>query len=155
MEPFKMKKIRFKILFAFIIISFVCTSHAFAVDSDHASKNLPKNWEGSFQWHAGGPAQKLKITISNVSVDSNGNILALGNCINDTAGKITETDVKWSINPSSLKFEMWENNPKPSTDSVTDGSYVGIISEKLDKIRAVWTTSGTGDQGSLFLEKQK
>jgi len=139
------------LLFLFISVLLISNS-AIAVDPNQVLNNLPKKWEGTFTWHdTSRPVQKITITITDVSIDSAGNIIALCDGIYYKEHEV-QFNAKWSINPESLRFEMWESEPKPSTSIVTDGSHIGKISSGLDKIEAVWTTISSGEKGDLFLQ---
>jgi len=89
----------------------------------------------------------VSITVSSLSVDPDGNVIAVGvGEYNITQG----IDVRVQITPNTLRFEMWETSPE-DTGFTTEGSHVGTISEDLRTINAVWTTTSTGRQGELFL----
>ena len=126
-----------------------------SLESEFIRNNLARTYEGTFQWH--GPdltltseKQNVSITVSNVSFDPGGNVIAVGvGEYNTTRGK-TKIDVRLQITPNTLRFEMWETIPE-DTDFITEGSHVGLISEDLKTINAVWTTTSTGEQGELFL----
>ena len=94
--------------------------------------------------------QNVSITVSSLSIDSGGDVIAVGvGEYNTTQGK-TEIDVRFQITPNTLRFEMWETTPG-DTGFTTEGSHVGTISEDLKTINAIWTTTSTGEQGELFL----
>jgi hypothetical protein len=143
-----------------IIFVLLCGMMAFstfsaALDADFVLENLPGEWEGTFTWNdISRPVQPVRLTVTDISIDPDGNIFALGDGEYDK-DVLVEFSFKWSINPETLDFEMWEGEPKPSDKIVTDGSHVGEISEDLDEIEAVWTTTSTGEQGILYLEPKR
>lgn len=85
-------------------------------------------------------------------MDSDGNVVAMGTGEYKTANGDTKIDIKFQISPNLLRFEMWEMNPKGSSNFITDGSHIGTISEDLKTINAVWTTKSTGKHGDLSLK---
>jgi len=95
--------------------------------------------------------QNVSITVSSLSIDSGGNVIAVGVGEYKTTEGNTKLDVRFQITPNTLRFEMWEMSPKEGTDFVTAGSHIGTINEDLKTINAVWTTTSTGEQGELFL----
>ncbi len=147
-----MKHLKIVFLLSLFVSALLISNCAVSVDPDNVLNDLPKNWEGTFTWHdTTRPVQKIVITITDVSIDSAGNIIALADGIYYKEHEV-HFNAKWSINPESLRFEMWESAPKPATGFVTDGSHIGVISSGLDKIEAVWTTISSGEQGDLFLQ---
>jgi len=144
-----------RLIIPFLILlcgMFLISGHAVALDADYILDNLPRNWEGTFTWHdESRPVQPVTITITDVSIDPDGNVFALGDGVYDK-DQLVDFSFKWSIDPETLDFEMWESAPKPAEGFVTDGSHVGGISESLDSIEAVWTTTSTGEEGDLLLE---
>ena len=150
-----MKLLRISLILFLFVGTLLYITNAAAMDPDDLANNLPRKWEGTFTWHdKARPVQPITVTITDVSVDSNGSVIALGDGVYDK-GHLVEFSLKWSIDPKTLRFEMWESAPKPATSIVTDGSHIGKISEKLDKIEAVWTTISSGEQGDLLLKPQK
>ena len=89
--------------------------------------------------------QGISITVSNSSFDSGGHVIAVGVLEYITTQGNTKIDIRFQITPNTLRFEMWDMN------FITEGSYVGTISEDLKTINAVWTTTSSGQQGELFL----
>ena len=144
-----------RFIIPFLILAcgmFLVSVNTFALDADYVLDNLPQNWEGTFTWHdESRPVQPVRLALTEVSIDPDGNIFALGDGEYDK-DVLVEFNFKWSINPETLDFEMWESAPKPAEGFVTDGSHIGEISEALDVIEAVWTTTSTGEQGDLYLE---
>lgn len=150
-----MKFLRISLILFLFVGTLLFIGSAAAMDPEDLANNLFRKWEGTFTWHdESRPVQPVTISITDVSVDPEGNVIALGDGVYDK-GHLVEFSLKWSINPETLRFEMWESEPKPATSLVTDGSHVGSISEGLDKIEAVWTTISNGEQGVLLIEPQK
>lgn len=118
-----------------------------------SAAELAPNYAGTFQWDAGGAPQLVTIDISSVKTNSTGQIIASGKGQYDSSGKIIYIDVRWLIDPKTLRFEMWEANPD-SASFTTDGSHVGVISEDFTRITATWTTKETGNRGTLELQAQ-
>ena len=147
---------RFTIPFFVLLCGmFLMSVHAAALDADYVLNTLPKEWEGTFTWYdTSRPVQPVTMTITDITIDPDGNVFALGNGEYDK-GHMVEFDFKWSINPETLDFEMWESAPMSTEDLETEGSHVGEISEGLDVIEAVWTTTSTGEQGDLYLEPEE
>jgi len=92
----------------------------------------------------------VSITVSSLSIDSSGHVIAVGVGEYITTQRNTKIDIRFQISPNNLRFEMWETN-LGITDWITEGSHVGTISEDLKTINAVWTTTSSGEQGELFL----
>jgi len=133
----------------------IFSTFAAALDADYVLENIPLEWEGTFTWYdTSRPVQPVRLTVTEVSIDPDGNIFALGDGEYDK-DVLVEFTFKWSINPETLDFEMWEGTPKPEGKIVTDGSHIGEISEALDEIEAVWTTTSTSEQGELYLEPKR
>jgi hypothetical protein len=131
------------------------SGYGMALDAHYLVKNLPKTWEGDFKWRGSHDYQKVAITITGVSIGSDGKVVASGSGLYFADSIATTIDVKWVINPVGLRFEMFESNAAGSPDFVTNGSHVGHISSGLDRIEAVWTTEDTGEIGDLFLHERK
>ncbi len=87
----------------------------------------------------------VSITVSSLSIDSSGHVIAVGVGEYITTQRNTKIDIRFQITPNTLRFEMWNMN------FITKGSYIGTISEDLKTINAVWTTTSSGQQGELFL----
>ncbi len=111
---------------------------------------LSRNYCGTFQWHGSTLIQRVSISLSSVSAEADGNIFAVGTGRYITAEQITQIDVRWLIDPRSMRFEMWESNPRQG-NFVTDGSHIGTVSPRYRSIEAVWTTRTSGLQGTLSL----
>jgi len=134
---------------------FLVAGYAVALDADYVLENLPRDWEGTFTWHdTSRPVQPVTMNVTDISIDPDGNIFAMGDGEYDK-GHMVEFSFKWSINPETLNFEMWESAPMSTEDLETGGSHVGEINEDLDVIEAVWTTTSTGEQGDLYIEPEK
>ena len=99
-------------------------------------------------------AQNIKISISTVSSDQEGNVIGSGTGTYKTVNGETQIGIRFKINPATLSFEMWETNPNGNTEFIVDGSHVGQITEDLNLIKAVWTTSNTGKKGDLLLRAE-
>lgn len=119
-------------------------------ESENIRSNLCRQLRGSFKWNGSSQIQNVSISLSDIRVDTNNDVLALGKGQYTTNSRVTDIDVKWLIDPKSGRFEMWESNPtRPGF--VTEGSHVGSISGDLKSVTAIWTTRGTGEQGTLVL----
>ncbi len=121
---------------------------------DSATAPLKKYYEGSFRWNDSDTADRVFIELDHIGTSSNGRITAYGKgvYIFTDPDRLTSIEVKWVINPKSLRFEMWEMNAVGEQDFITNGSHVGTISADMDSITATWTTKGTGQQGTLQLD---
>ena len=93
--------------------------------------------------------QSISITVSSLSIDSSGHVIAVGVGEYITTQRNTKFDIRFQISPNNLRFEMWETTSE--TGFISEGSHVGTISEDLKTINAVWTTTSSGEQGELFL----
>ncbi len=91
----------------------------------------------------------VSITVSSLSIDSSGHVIAVGVGEYITTQRNTKFDIRFQISPNNLRFEMWETTSE--TGYISEGSHVGTISEDLKTINAVWTTTSSGEQGELFL----
>lgn len=125
---------------------------AAALEAEYVRANLSgKTFEGTFRWDGNPDVQKVSIRLNEVTIDSSGAVAALGKGRYDDAAGSTSIDVKWLIDPQTMRFEMWELNPQGSTSFVTDGSHVGAISSDLKSINARWMTRSSGQRGVLSL----
>lgn len=150
-----MKFLKITFILSMFLGTLLFTMHADAMDPDSLMNNLPRKWEGTFTWYdTSRPVQKITVDITEVSIDADGNVIALGDGVYYKE-QLVEFSLKWSINPETLRFEMWESAPKPAEGIVTDGSHVGKISSDLDKIEAVWISINDGKLGDLFLQPKK
>jgi len=97
--------------------------------------------------------QEVTINVPTSFLDQEGNIVADGKGrYLSIRGGPHDINIKIKISPESRRFEMWEIDPDKDSGFLTEGSHVGTISKDLKTIKAVWTTTGTGEQGELLLE---
>jgi hypothetical protein len=140
------------VLFLFL----AATGCATTSGPDYIADNLPRNWDGEFAWRTGGEVPHVvNITITDVTVSPDGDVVALGSGAYRAGKAVANIDVKWVIDPETLRFEMFESDPVGREEIVTDGSHVGSISDTLDAINAVWTTKSSGRTGDLLLHKKQ
>lgn len=112
---------------------------------------------GSIFLSMASPPEKhsISITVSDMSVDSVGHVIAVGVLeytyitTQDTTQGNSKIDIRFQITPNTLRFEMWNMN------FITKGSYIGTISEDLKTINAVWTTTISGRQGHVLFLRAK
>jgi len=143
------------VVFVTMIVAFIFAPYMMALEPASIKDSLAKTYEGTFKWYGETSTSIVSIKISEVLVASDNSITAVGIGEYKTKEKNTSIDIKIEIKVDSLRFEMWEMNPKPNQNFVTNGSHVGSISENMENIRAIWTTKSTGKQGSLILSKIK
>ena len=145
------KQFGYLMILGFLFLS-ACATNSVSTGGSAVMDNLPRKYHGTFRWKSEQSIQIMSIAISEVFVDLEKNIMATGTGRYDTPDGGTNIDIKIKIVPDSLRFEMWEMDPKGTSDFITDGSHVGTISNDLRTIEAVWTTSGSGQQGDLMLQ---
>jgi len=143
---------RFVAVFIFFVSVGMYCQQAQALEADFVCHDLAHAYEGTFNWHGEKSTQRVLITISKLSVDLNGNVVAAATGEYKAAEGVAKIDVKLEISPDSLRFEMWEMDPERGAEFVSEGSHIGTISENLKAIHAVWTTKSTGKQGTLSLK---
>ena len=143
---------RFIAVFIFFVSVCMCCQQAQALEAAVVRHDLSHAYEGTFNWHGETSTQRVLITINQLSVDLNGNVVAAATGEYKAAEGVAKIDVKLQISPDSLRFEMWEMGPKRGAEFVSEGSHIGTISEILKTINTVWTTKSTGKQGTLSLK---
>jgi hypothetical protein len=147
-----------KRLFMILAVVIFCTIYApmaGALEPKYICDNLSKSYKGTFTWYSDKVMHEFSILITKLSSDSYGNVIAEGNGEYKMLKYAAKINIKIQITPATLRFEMWELSPTDLTPFfVTDGSYIGRISEDLKTITAVWTTISMGGQGDLMLRAQ-
>lgn len=124
---------------------------AHALDPNLITAGLPERFDGVYVWVGEDARQDVSVTINRTTIDEVGNVLAFGD------GQYVQDDqtlyfsMIWQIEPQSMRIEIWETSPQSQVEFVNDGSHVGVISEDLSTVTAVWTTAGSGDQGTLVM----
>ncbi len=137
----------------FAVMTGSCTSLFKADDSPVSvpgGVKLPQQFTGTFRWEGVDEIQRVIINIYDVR-SAAGTITATGKGTYYAAGVVTIIEVKINIDASTCFFEMWESNPDRDSGFVTGGSHTGAISPDFTRIKAVWTTSGSGARGRLEL----
>ena len=146
---------RLLIVLAIVLFFNIYVPLAGALESLYICDNLPKSYKGNFSWYSDKVIHEFSIAITNLSSDSHGNVIAEGNGEFQVLQYVAKIRIKIQITPATLRFEMWELSPTDITVFlVTDGSYIGTISQDLRTIKAVWTTISMGAQGDLLLTAQ-
>ncbi len=116
------------------------------------SSEIPRVFRGEYAWREGAGTwqvpSKVTLTIETI-VEKNGMIEFSGSDVyvkgNEYKMKVTgKIDPQW-------RFLTMKETAASSPSGVTDGSYEGTISRDLQTIEAVWTTTGTGKKGDLYL----
>lgn len=114
---------------------------------------LPTHFCGSYIWHGYPDIQDVSISLTEAKTLPDGKIEARGNGIFALGDRLTRVRIRAVFNPADRRLEMWEAEPEPARpDYVTDGSYVGKLSDDSKRYEALWTTRGTQQTGTLRLE---
>jgi hypothetical protein len=142
------------IILTMVAMVFIAISggNVWAADAAYVSKNLPRAYSGTFQWHEGGDPQKVVITIGRVSTSDAGDVMAGGKGQYVTANGTTDILVYMIILPEKLLVKIFERDPKGSSTFQVGGSHVGRLSQDLKTIQAVWTSNKDGKKGDLVLK---
>ncbi len=124
-----------------------------AMEAEAILSGLPHNWSGQFRWNDSDTLQVVEVSLGEPHLTADGAVVAEGMGAYLTNGRITKIDVTWRVDPSDLRFEMWEHDAKGAGASqfITDGSHVGQVSLDFCRVKATWTTEPSGDQGTLLL----
>jgi hypothetical protein len=121
-----------------------------AVDVARQFAAFPREFKGEFAWRGTNP-YTLVLKIDKIE-EKDGMIRFSGTHVY-TPGDY-KMKVEGTIDPKKRSVSMRESDPsKP--ESVTDGSFEGTISEDLQSIEAVWTTTGTDTKGDLKVKAIK
>jgi hypothetical protein len=111
--------------------------------------DLPRHFEGTFNWENGTTTQEVEVWFEHVSLDEDGRTwIARGRAVYRTS-HVTRIDVRARIRPVSGMFRMWESNPD-TPGFETDGVHEGRISNDFEKIEATWH-GADGQRGWLSL----
>ena len=145
------------IFLALAAVFFISVSggNVWAADAGYVSKNLPRAYYGTFQWHEGGEPQKVTITIGKVATSDAGDVVAGGKGQYVTHNGTTDILVYMIILPKNLLVKIFERSPKGSSSFQVGGSHVGKLSKDLKTIQAVWTSNKDGKKGDLVLKAMK
>lgn len=110
---------------------------------------LPRDWHGTFAWEDG-DAYFVEVHIVTVTVRDTGELGFTA----ETRWLPDELRARMTgrISPDGLKVRIWEVADDASADSFdSDGLYDGRFSDDLWDLRARWTTTTTGETGTLTL----
>lgn len=133
----------------FFLTLFACP--ASAAEPEFVRDNLPRKFEGVFNWHGSISYQYVTITLTDVSLDEDNNVIGDGVGRYRTSGDITNIQITFKIKPDTQRLQMRETKPDNPANFVTDGAHLGRISGNLCFIATEWTSKGSGDKGDLFL----
>ncbi len=110
---------------------------------------LPRFWHGTFLWQ-NGAAYFVEMELVKVNVRADGQLSFNAETVWHPEG--TQARMSGSIDPRTLEVRIWEIPADDSADDfVSDGQYLGRFSGDLWDLQARWTTSGSGETGSLVL----
>ncbi len=114
---------------------------------------MPRAFGGFFRWRSGGGLQTWLIQFNQVKLTDDGAVEALGQGTNIAGQSRTEVDVRALIDPATLRFEMWESNPRGGDleNYVTDGTYRGRLSDDLRRLEAGWVSDANDNTGDLIM----
>lgn len=116
-----------------------------------ANKQLARKYVGVFRWDTDSVLQKVVMEFTSIEPESGGVVMATGRGMYEERTEIT---VKARLHTQTGDIEIWESNPTVGGEAtevfVSNGSHVGTLSEG-GQIRAVWTTNGTREHGTLQL----
>lgn len=143
------------IILAAVVFAVGSAGVVWAADAAYVSKNLPKSYTGTFQWHDGGEVQKVAISIGKVATSKSGDVVAVGKGQYITSNGTTDILVYMIILPKNLLVKIFERDAKGSSSFQVAGSHVGKLSPDLKTIEAVWTSQKDGKKGDLVLKAAK
>ena len=114
---------------------------------------MPRAFGGFFRWRSGGGLQTWLIEFNQVKPTADGSVEALGQGTNIAGRSRTEVDVRALIDPDTLRFEMWESNPRGGDldNYVIDGRYQGRLSDDLRRLEAGWISDVNDSTGDLIM----
>lgn len=116
-----------------------------------ANKQLARKYVGVFRWDTDSVLQKVVMEFTSIEPAAGDIVIATGHGLYNDRTKIK---VKARLNTQTGAIEIWEFDPtvggEETTAFVSNGSHVGTLSD-AGQIRAVWTTNGTREHGSLQL----
>lgn len=133
-----------------LLIMLLIYVNAYADSARDIQLNLPRMYSGIFYWLNNKGLQSVTIEIKSVEINKSGIIEARGKGVYQIPGNVTNIDIYIQIDPASLSFEMWEDNPD-SDGFTTSGSHRGSIAQDLKTIKAKWIKKDTGHEGVLEL----
>jgi hypothetical protein len=107
--------------------------------------DVPRIFEGEFEWRDGRDPYTLVLTIDKIE-EKDGVIHFSGTHVY-TPGDY-KMKVEGTIDPKKRSISIRESDPSKA-DSETDGSFEGTISKNLLSIEAVWTSKDTCNKGDL------
>ena len=97
--------------------------------------------------------QTWLIQFDHVKSLGDGKVEALGQGTNIVGQSRTQVDVRAVIDPATLRFEMWESNPRGGDldNYVIDGKYQGRLSDDLRRLEAGWISETSDNTGDLIM----
>jgi len=170
-----MKKITQSLLTAITVIVLTLPLVGNGQQSASLFDTLPVEYYGTFRWnHDDIDVQQVSITFENQQIDKDGNYLLLGQGLYETSAGDTAITVRSIVDPQTYAIEIWEGLPEnngklvihgqpmeqnevsaDTSDFITEGSHIGVMTSSLRFIEATWTTTQTGEQGVLKLQRQE
>lgn len=115
-------------------------------------KTFPRGWCGVYMWRGSTLRQQFSVVFTKLRTLPGGHVEATGNGLIGIPGRRYPIKVRATIEPATLRIELWEIRDVPDTvDFTTDGSHIGRLSADKQHIRAVWTQNKTGLKGDLAL----
>ncbi len=146
-----MLKLRSMFLTLAFLIAIV--PRASALDPELIAASLPERFDGIYIWVGEDGRQDITVTINRTTVDAARQVLAFGDGQYIYDGQTLHFSMVWQIEPKSMRVEIWETSPRSDVEFVNDGSHIGVISEDLSTVSAVWTTASNGQQGTLVMRE--
>src|SRR5262245_2204694 len=129
----------------FALALFIPPSVDRARDKPVRAADVPRQFEGSFEWKDANAPYALVLKIDEIK-EKDGTIHFSGS--HHYVPGDYKMKVDGTIDAKSRRITLRESAPVPD-GAITDGSFEGTISTDLATIEAVWTTRSTGSQGNL------
>lgn len=111
---------------------------------------LCHKYSGTFYWTGSNSPQFVHYQLKQKQIAEN-SVIATGDGAYMSGVGLTLIKVKIEIAPDSYTLVIQESEPSSSA-FITDGIYVGTISQDLSLIDADWETISTGQTGKLNLK---
>src|SRR3954469_22676450 len=115
------------------------------------TRNMPRGYFGEFTWDGDKTIQNVVITFDTVRALNEQNAEAYGCGSYEVGRQVTTIKVRMFVRLSDLQVEIFELAPEGNSSFETGGSHRGKLSNDLQTIEALWTTSATEQRGQLHL----
>ena len=140
---------RLGVVIAFATLLFASTVRA--ADIDELTRTMPRGFLGEFSWEGDPIVQNVVITFDQVRVLNGQNAEALGCGFYEVGRNVTKIKVRMFVRWPDLNVEIFELAPEGNSSFETGGSHRGRLSKDFQRIDTEWTTTASGQRGTLNL----